>query len=269
MKIIDAHIHFKKSIGFDQLALASGHVNTEAHLKDTFDSMGIMKAVVMGNGPIDKLEAYPSFLSYCVGFDSSAMANAKETIILSCLENHLRRPNCCGIKLYPGYNRQYITDKAYFPFYDLAAQYKKPVAIHTGATANDHSHLKYCHPLIIDELAADFPHTTFVICHYGNPWVLDAAAVLDKNKNVCADLSGILDGGLHDIDAYCRENSGYVEYLKTWIKYPIAFDRIMYGSDWPLINMSQYTDFISRLVPPSCLEDVFFNNANMIYSLGL
>ena len=34
----------------------------------------------------------------------------------------------------------------------------------------------------------------FVMCHFGNPWLMDAAAVVEKNENVAADLSGLLEG---------------------------------------------------------------------------
>ena len=267
MKIIDAHIHFKSSPGFDRLAVAAGHENTEAHLREIFPALGITHAVVMGNNGADQPHSYPDFLRYCVGFDSSHFSEEALARSLSHVEEHLRDPACVGIKLYPGYNRHYITEPFYHPLYDLAAQYRKPVAVHTGATANAGSHLKYCHPLIIDEVAADFPKTTFVLCHYGNPWVIDAAAVLDKNPNVCADLSGILDGGHHDIDAFFRDGSGYIEHLRTWLKYPNAFDRLMYGTDWPLVNMAEYIDFVSRLIPEQHWEDVFYNNAARIYGI--
>ncbi len=267
MKIIDAHIHFKSSPGFDSLALQANHENSEAHLQQVFHDLNIEHAVVMGNHGFDETQVYPAFMSYCVGFDSTHFSKEAMDRSIAHVESHLRRPDCAGIKLYPGYNRHYITEPFYHPLYDLAAQYGKPVAVHTGATAHERAHLKYSHPLIIDEVAADFPKTTFVICHYGNPWVVDAAAVLDKNPNVCADLSGILDGGLHDIDAFMTINPGYIEHMRTWLKYPNAFDRIMYGTDWPLVNMAQYIDFISRLIPEQHWDDVFYNNAKEIYKL--
>lgn len=267
MKIIDAHIHFKHSYGFDELAVAAGHQNNEEHLRKVFSDLNIEHAVVMGNNGIAEPHEYPSFMSYCVGFDSGHFSKEALASSLELVENHLRRDVCAGIKLYPGYNRHYITEPFYHPLYDLAGQYGKAIAIHSGATAGPRSYLKYCHPLVVDEAAADFPKTTFVICHYGNPWVVDTAAVLDKNPNVCADLSGILDGGLHDIDAFIRDNSGYVDHLKTWLRYPHAFDRIMYGTDWPLVNMEQYIDFISRLVPEQHWDEVFYENAVRIYKI--
>ena len=98
---------------------------------------------------------------------------------------------CCGVKLYPGYNHIWLTDPLYEPIYALAARYDKPVAVHMGLSAGPRAHLKYCHPLVLDEVAADHPDTRFVMCHFGNPWLMDAAAVVEKNENVAADLSGL------------------------------------------------------------------------------
>ncbi len=269
MKIIDAHIHFRQNTGFDSLAKACGNKNTEAGLREIFALHNIQRAVVMGYHSADKdAYDYPDFLSYCIGLDYAYLESAGKDA-LATAEQHLKSSRCVGIKLYPGYSRHYIYEDIYRPFYDLAAQYNKPVAIHMGATANSGSQLKYSHPLTVDDVASDFPNTQFVICHFGNPWVLDAAAVMDKNENVSADLSGILDGGRHDIDAFCRDQSGYMDYLRTWIKYPMAFDRFMFATDWPLVNHGDYIDFVSRLIPSQHFDEVFFTNANRIYHLGL
>ena len=47
--------------------------------------------------------------------------------------------------------------------------------------------------MTVDEVAADFPDVQFVICHCGNPWLLDATEVATKNDNVAVDLSGLLE----------------------------------------------------------------------------
>ena len=63
-----------------------------------------------------------------------------------------------------------------------------------GLTSRARAHLKYCHPLALDEVAADHRKTRFVMCHFGNPFFETSAAVLAKNRNVSADLSGMIDG---------------------------------------------------------------------------
>ncbi len=53
----------------------------------------------------------------------------------------------------------------------------------------------------MDEVAVDFPGVRFVLAHFGNPWLIDAAEVLFKNANVWADLSGLFVGSDEEIRA--------------------------------------------------------------------
>ena len=105
------------------------------------------------------------------------------------------------------------------------------------------------------------------MCHFGNPWFQDAAAVLEKNNNVYADLSGILVGKL-DIDVYVQKKSGYINYLKTWLAYVDDYSKFMYGTDWPLCNMRDYIEFISRIIPEQHHYKVFCENAKNVYKMG-
>ena len=269
MKIIDAHIHFCREEYFDKIAEAAGHQNNAAHLKEQYAEHGIVHAVVMGNYSLDlAAHDYPEYLSYCIGLDSACF-NAKETAQQAELaEKHLQRKNCVGIKLYPGYNHFYIHDAALDPFYQLAMQYKKPVAVHTGLTATSNALLKYSHPLVLDEAAARYPKVQFVMCHIGNPWLVDAVAVLAKNQNVAADLSGILEGRIDDMAKFAKQKHGYIEFLRMWLEYLDDYERILYGSDWPLANIANYIEFASQLIPERHHEKVFFSNANRIYGLG-
>ena len=267
MKIIDAHIHLHNDPYFDRIALAAGHENTLEHLKKTFERYNIAHAIVMGNNVLGSDElSYPDYVSYCVGLDSIWCHAADKSYLQ--IEKHLQRPNCVGIKLYPGYISCYVSDPIYQPIYELAKQYKKPVAIHTGATAASNALLKYSHPLTVDEVAVQWPDVNFIMCHIGNPWFVDAAAVMDKNPNVAADLSGLLEGLVHMPDFLAR-NRLYLEQLKTWLSYLDDYERLMYGTDWPLANIGNYIDIIKEIIPERHWEKVFFHNANRIYKLNI
>ncbi len=47
---------------------------------------------------------------------------------------------------------------------------------------------------LVDDVAVDHPDVRFVLAHFGNPWLVDAAEVVYKNDNVWADLSGLIVG---------------------------------------------------------------------------
>lgn len=273
MNIIDAHLHiFPQEERTCAMARAVGHENSIPHLQKVYEELHISHGVVMGNRSLEVgFHQYPvEQFHYCVGLDSLVMGRG-ETIpedLPDQVEEHLKRESCCGVKLYPGYNKIWLTDPIYTPIYRLAQRYDKPVAVHMGLTAHPRAHLKYSHPLALDEAATDNHKTRFVMCHLGNPFLQEAAAVLEKNRNVSTDLSGLLEGRV-DLDRYFEERAGYVELVRTWLNYVGCWDRVMFGTDWPIVNLKEYIDYIGRIIPQEHWEAVYFDNANRIYGLGL
>ena len=140
MKIIDAHLHlFPSEPGTDAMAAEVGHVNSVDHLRQVYGTLGMVHGVVMGNRSLEVgFHHYPRDLfHYCVGLDSLVLGRG-ETIpedLPDQVEEHLKREECCGIKLYPGYNKIWLTAPIYEPLYQLAQKYDKPVAVHMGLNA--------------------------------------------------------------------------------------------------------------------------------------
>jgi len=83
----------------------------------------------------------------------------------------------------------------------------------------------------------------FVMCHLGNPWFQDAAEVLYKNDNVYADISGLTIGDFqYEFERYM------VMRVRDLIMYMGDPGRqIMFGTDWPLVNMKRYRKFFDSL----------------------
>ena len=274
MRIIDAHLHLfpEEEPQFEEMARAVGHHNSTEHLRQAYGELGIVHGVVMGNRSLRAADHdYPADLfHYCVGLDSSLVKRDGSAIphLAERIEENLAAPSCCGVKLYPGYTRIWLSDPMYEPVYALAARYRKPVAVHMGLTSFSNAHLKYCHPLTLDEVAADHPDTQFVMCHFGNPFLESAAAVVEKNPNVAADLSGLLEGRV-DLERFQAEQAGWLNLLKTWLAAIDRWDDLLFGTDWPIVNLGEYIDFIRLVVPQAHWEQVFFANANRIYGLGL
>jgi hypothetical protein len=104
------------------------------------------------------------------------------------------RGKLVALKAYLGYLPFGPEHVNYAPYYRLAAKYKLPVIFHTGDTWSTKAKVRYAHPLLVDEVAVDHPEVRFVMAHFGNPWLIDAAEVIFKNNNVWADLSGLYVG---------------------------------------------------------------------------
>lgn len=159
------------------------------------------------------------------------------------MEERIRAGAVRGIKMYPGYDRYAINDPSLESFFRLAAKYDVPVMIHTGDTYSRHAKVRQAHPLLVDDVAVDFPDVKFVMCHLGNPWLDDTAEVLYKNDNVFADISGLTLG---DFSVEFERHT--LERVREMIQFMGDPSRqLMYGSDWPLVGMKSYVRFFRSL----------------------
>lgn len=283
MKIIDAHMHYFNIEGFKTVAANAGYENTAACWQQICEENNIVFSVAMGNtedvpsryggisprlidlnAPFDDIKYnQPDNIGYCLGVKSEqiTLENAGKTALE--FEYYAQKPQCVGIKIYPGYRPVYVYDKRHWPLFELARAYDLPVAVHTGDTASSDARLKYAHPLTVDEAAADFPDVKFVICHCGNPWFADATEVAAKNPNVYIDLSGLLEG-IPGPDFYNKQKA-YFDYLSMWLNYMGRWDKLMYGSDWPLVNIADYINILKQVVPKEHHEEFFYGNALNVY----
>ncbi|HTU22226.1 MAG TPA: amidohydrolase family protein [Gemmataceae bacterium] len=185
------------------------------------------------------------------------------------VEAVLREGKVKALKVYLGYLHYEPYSPGYRRYYKLAAKYKIPVIFHCGDTYSRTAKVKYAHPLKIDEVAVDFPETKFVLAHFGNPWIMDAAQVVYKNKNVWADLSAILIGDVRAFTSMREEGvlSRAVKRIKEGIEYSESPEKLLFGSDWPLSPMVVYRDFVRQLFPEKQHAAVFGGNARKLFGL--
>lgn len=161
---------------------------------------------------------------------------------LQATEERLRRGEVVGLKLYPGYEHYYPTDRLCVPVYELAAKYRVPVMFHSGDTYTKRGKLKYAHPIHLDDVAVDHPDMRIVICHIGNPWFRDTAELMYKNDNVRADISGLILGGFE-----AKFESWLADQLRDVILYAGNPEDLLFGTDWPLVDMAPYLRFVRSL----------------------
>lgn len=180
------------------------------------------------------------------------------------LEERIRDGFVKGVKLYPGYDHYAINDPSLESVFRIAAKYDVPVMIHTGDTYSKTAKVRMAHPLLVDDIAVDYPDVRFVMCHLGNPWFQDAAEVLYKNDNVFADISGLTLG------EFTYEFERYVAMrLKDMITYMgDPGKQLMYGSDWPLVLMKPYVKLLNELnFGPEQLENVAWRTAARLFRI--
>jgi uncharacterized protein len=170
-----------------------------------------------------------------------------------------------GLKIYPGYEPYYPWDPRMRVVCDLCMEFDVPLMIHTGDTYAPSGKLKYAHPLQVDELAVDHPSLKIVICHLGNPWFRDCMEVVYKNRNVYADISGLVLG---DFDS--RFERWLRQQLEEIILYAGEPSYLLYGTDWPLSAMESYVEFMKKLkMAEKNKELILYQNAARLFRLPL
>jgi len=211
----------------------------------------------------DLTENMPSGMSLCLGINPHTLTGKSLAKTEDMLKNN---DNVVGMKIYAGYYHIDVTDSTYDPVYKLAEKYDKTIAIHTGETFSERGLLKYSHPLCVDELAVAHPDMRIVACHMGTPWVFDACEVAAKNPNVFVDISGILVGNAGFITSQADINLLIDRYRQALV-FLSNYEKVIYGTDWPLVPMGAYIEFCKKHIPIEHHEKVFYDNAVRVYKL--
>lgn len=273
--MIDAHIHCFDCEPFKALAIEAGAANTMVALQEEMARVGVRLAIAMGNAGEDESAAVPLRTSWslkrltipvveCLGIHEDSINASTDSEVMARFDKAMLLPTTVGLKVYAGYRPIHVADKRYHPFYDLARAHDMPVVIHTGETALPDALLKYAHPLTIDELAVQFPDVRFVMAHAGNPWLIDAVEVARKNSNVYLELSGLF-AGRFDANVMAKEEKAYLDYIRMWTKYLGRYDKILYGSDWPLVNQGDYQELMATVIPSTHHQAFFYDNARAVF----
>ncbi|MGG0813574.1 amidohydrolase family protein [Paenibacillus alvei] len=278
MKIIDAHMHLSHIEEFHRTARQLSGVNYSANgLLQEYADHNVVLGIGMGLTEtkadgfpdadainpmiLDMADDMPASIAYCIGINPYQCDEDSWKRV----ERELQKPNAVGLKLYLGYYPFYAYDQVYDRVYELAAKYEVPVVFHCGDTYSERGLLKYSHPLTIDEVAVKHREVTMMMAHFGDPWVLDGAEVVYKNRNVYADLSGLLVGDSRRFARLDEESPLFFQHLRHAIVYCDHYDKLLFGTDWPLAPIGTYIEFVKSIIPEKYQENVFYHNALRVF----
>ena len=123
-----------------------------------------------------------------------------------------------GIKVYPTYHHHYPNDSRLYPLYAKAQELGIPMLVHTGSSVFKGARIKYGDPLLLDDVAIDFPELNILMAHSGRPfWYDHAFWMARQHENVYMEVSGLP----------CKKLLEYFPRLEE------ISDKVVYGSDWP------------------------------------
>lgn len=264
--IIDCHTHLNRYTPDLPATLEERH----AQLRAEMDAHGIAYALVLTSYDVTPDRPGTEEILAAVEGDGrlgvvAGVRHAHLARDLPHLRELLQGGRVKGLKLYPGYEPFRLAAPEMRAVYELAGQFGVPVMIHTGDTFDPRARVRFAHPLEVDDVAVDHRDVSFVICHLGNPWLLDAAEVIYKNPNVFGDISGFTVG-----DWQARFEKLMVRKVDEVVAYVNDPTKLMFGSDWPISDLRGYFAFIRRLeLTDEEREGMMWRNAARVFRISL
>jgi uncharacterized protein len=166
-----------------------------------------------------------------------------------------------GFKFHPSIQAFEPNDRRVYPLYEELQSLGVPALFHTGQTGIGSGlpggrgiKLRYSDPMLLDDVAADFPGLTIIAAHPSVPWQDAAIAVAQHKANVYIDLSGWSP-------KYFPPQ--LVRAANTLLK-----NKVLFGSDYPLIRPDRWIrDFAALEIKDEVRPLIMKENA--IRALGL
>ena len=166
-----------------------------------------------------------------------------------------------GFKFHPNTQAFWPNDRAWYPLYEVIAEAGLIALFHSGTTGigagmpgGGGVRLKYSNPMLVDDVAADFPELDIILAHPSFPWQEEALAVAVHKPNVYIDLSGWSPKYFPEI---------LVQYTNTLLK-----DKMLFGSDYPLITPDRWlADFEKLEIRDEVRPLVLKENASRLLGL--
>jgi predicted TIM-barrel fold metal-dependent hydrolase len=161
-----------------------------------------------------------------------------------------------GLKVHPMSHQLPANDRSLYPLYAVAEERRLPVMVHVGSSIFPGAKLRYCDPLLVDEVAADFPDLQVLCAHAGRGfWTQQVFELTRMRGNVWMELSGLP----------ARRIATLFPELER------VGDRVLFGSDWPSSPAISRLAEEFRGLPFSdeLIENALWRNAARLFGLKL
>jgi len=257
MRIIDAHSHC-------WLGADTGDMTPVRELVSEMDKFGVERSLVISTQTNVQTLAItavnPVRLHPVASIDPTVEAGPN----LQFIESNSSRFK--AIKLYPGYDSFYPNEEICRPIYSYAEGKGLPVLFHSGDFAFPKGRLKYALPIHLDDVAVQYPRLKIVICHMGNPWIMDSAEVASKNPNVYLEISGLLGEPSKYVGRYA---DWLCEQISKAIYYIGDAGKVLFGSDRPANRIGDTIELVKKLdVDEEDRELIYYRNAERLFFSG-
>ena len=167
-----------------------------------------------------------------------------------------------GFKFHPSVQGFDPNDRMAYQVYDVIQECGVPALFHSGQTGigagvpgGGGIRLKHSNPMLLDDVAVDFPDLKIIIAHPSFPWQDEALAVATHKPGVYIDLSGWSP-------KYFPPQ--LVRYANSLLQ-----DKVLFGSDFPVIKPDRWlSDFEQLEIKPSVRPKILKGNAARLLGLS-
>jgi uncharacterized protein len=167
-----------------------------------------------------------------------------------------------GFKFHPNIQQFDPNDPIAYPLYEVLESHGSIALFHTGHSGigaglpgGGGLRLKHGNPMLIDDVAVDFPEMKIIMAHPSFPWQDEALSVALHKPQVYIDLSGWTPK---------RFPPQLVSYMKGPLK-----RQVLFGSDYPLITPDRWIeDFRTLEVEETVERMILKDNAFALLGLG-
>ena len=166
-----------------------------------------------------------------------------------------------GLKLHPQAQGFEPNDPKYYPIYAKCVELNIPITFHTGSTywgagldGGGGLKLRRSNPMLLDDIAADFPELKLIMAHPGWPWQDEQLAIATHKENVFIDLSGWSPKYFQPL---------LVTYMAKMIPH-----KFLFGTDYPMLSPARWlSDFETIPLRPEVRRMILRDNATKLLRL--
>jgi predicted TIM-barrel fold metal-dependent hydrolase len=160
-----------------------------------------------------------------------------------------------GFKFHPTVQGFDPSAERHRPLWAAIAELGVPALVHTGQTGIGAGlpggaglHLRYSDPMLLDDVAADFPELRLILAHPSVPWQDAAISMATHKSNVVIDLSGW--SPKYFPPQLVRAAGSFLQ------------DKVLFGSDFPMLTPERWLrDFAALDVPDAVRPKILRDNA--------
>jgi predicted TIM-barrel fold metal-dependent hydrolase len=204
----------------------------------------------------DEAAGYPDVL---IPFGS--VDPLRGSLAVSQARSLVREHGVRGFKFHPSLQGFSPADQAHYPLWAEIESLGVPALFHTGQTGIGAGlpggrgiKLRLSDPMLLDDVAADFPGLTLILAHPSVPWADSSISMATHKANVYIDLSGW--SPKYFPPALVRAANSYLQ------------DKVLFGTDYPLLTPERWLrDFGTLDIKPDIRPKILKDNA--VRLLGL